>query len=99
MIELPGSVILGRIEWDADLPDEEIVDLQIRTRTGARLVEVVEFYGSGGEVKTEDDYNKLPTSFQGPIVNRLKPGGGWSSWSQRYTRSGQLVTSPSPRRF
>ncbi len=99
MIELPGSVILGRIEWDADLPDEEIVDLQIRTRTGDRLVEVVEFYGSGGEVKTEDDYNKLPTSFQGPIVNRLKPGGGWSSWSQRYTRSGQLVTSPSPRRF
>jgi hypothetical protein len=99
MIELPGSVILGRITWDADLPDEEIVDLQIRTRTGDRLVEVVEFYGSGGETKTEGDYNNLPTSFQGPIVNRLIPGGGWSSWSQRYTRSGQLITSPSPRRF
>ena len=99
MIELPGSVILGRIEWEADVPDEEVVDLQIRTRTGDRLVEVVEFYGSGGEVKTEADYNNLPTSFQGPIVNRLQPGGGWSSWSQRYTRSGQQVTSPSPRRF
>ncbi|MEE3259188.1 MAG: hypothetical protein VX293_08255, partial [Candidatus Latescibacterota bacterium] len=99
MIELPGSVILGRIKWEADLPDEELVDMQIRTRTGDRLVEVIEHYGSGGEPKTETDYNNLPTSFKGPIVNRLKPGGGWSSWSQRYNRSGQLVASPSPRRF
>ena len=99
MIELPGSVILGRIEWEADLPDSERVDVQIRTRTGDRLVEIVEYYGNGGDLKTETDYNNLPTSFKGPVVNRLQPGGGWSSWSQRYTRSGQLVTSPSPRRF
>ena len=99
MIELPGSVILGSIEWEGDLPDEDIVDLQIRTRTGDRLVEVVEYYGNGGDLKTEQDYNNLPTSFKGPIVNKLKPGGGWSSWSQRYTQSGQLITSPSPRRF
>lgn len=99
MIELPGSVILGRIEWEADLPDSERVDVQIRTRTGDRLVEIVEHYGNGGDLKTETDYNNLPTSFKGPVVNRLQPGGGWSSWSQRYTRSGQLVTSPSPRRF
>ena len=99
MIELPGSVILGSIEWEGDLPDEDIVDMQIRTRTGDRLVEVVEHYGNGGDLKTEQDYNNLPTNFKGPIVNRLKPGGGWSSWSQRYIRSGQLVTSPSPRRF
>ncbi|MDE2706309.1 MAG: hypothetical protein OXI35_14665, partial [Gemmatimonadota bacterium] len=99
MIELPGSVILGRIEWEADLLDSERVDVQIRTRTGDRLVEIVEYYGNGGDLKTETDYNNLPTSFKGPVVNRLQPGGGWSSWSQRYTRSGQLVTSPSPRRF
>ncbi len=99
MIELPGSVILGRIEWEADLPDSAQVDVQIRTRTGDRLVEIVEYYGNGGDRKTETDYANLPTSFKGPVVNRLQPGGGWTSWSQRYTRSGQFVTSPSPRRF
>ena len=99
MIELPGSVILGRIEWEADLPDSALVDVQIRTRTGDRLVETVEYYGNGGDPKTETDYNNLPTSFKGPVVNTMQPGGGWSSWSQRYTRSGQFVTSPSPRRF
>ena len=99
MIELPGSIILGRIEWEADLPDSALVDVQIRTRTGDRLVEIVEYFGNGGDPKTETDYNNLPTSFKGPVVNRLQPGGGWSSWSQRYTRPGQLVTSPSPRRF
>ena len=99
MIELPGSVILGRVKWEADLPDSDRVDVQIRTRTGDRLVEIVEYYGNGGDPKTETDYNNLPTSFKGPVVNRLRPGGGWSSWSQRYTRSGQFATSPSPRRF
>ncbi len=99
MIRLPGSVILGRIEWEADLPDSDRVDVQVRTRTGDRLVEIVEYYGNGGDLKTETDYNNLPTSFKGPVVDKLQPGGGWSSWSQRYTRSGQFVTSPSPRRF
>ena len=99
MIKLPGSVILGHIEWEADLPDSERVDVQIRTRTGDRLVEIVEYYGNGGDPKTETEYTNLPTSFKGPIMNSLQPGGGWSSWSQHYTRSDQLVTSPSPRRF
>ena len=99
IIELPGSVILGRIEWEAEIPDPNLVDVQIRTRTGDRLIEVTEYYGSGGETKTATEYNKLPTSFQGPVVTRIKPGGGWSSWSQRYLSSGDPVTSPSPRRF
>ena len=99
MIELPGSVILGPIEWEADLPDSDLVDVQIRTRTGDRLVEIVEYYGNGGDPKTETEYTNLPTNFKGPVVDKLQPGGGWSSWSQRYTRSGQFVTSPSPRRF
>ena len=98
-IEMPGSVILGPIEWEADVPDPGLVDVQIRTRTGDRLIEVTEYFGSGGEPKTEKDYNKLPASFQGPVVTRMKPGGGWSSWSQRYLEPGAFVTSPSPRRY
>jgi hypothetical protein len=99
VIELDGAVFLGGIEWDADIPDADKVDLEIRTRTGDRLVEVTEYFGSGGEVKTETEYGKLPTSFRGPTVTRRVPGGGWSTWSQRYQVSGQRVSSPSPRRY
>ena len=99
IIELPGATFLGAVSWEADVPDPERMDVEIRTRTGDRLVDVTEFYGSGGEPKTEDEYNKLPTSFKGPIVPRRVPGGGWSSWSQRYLAPGQRVTSPSPRRY
>ena len=99
MIELPSAVLLGRIEWEADIPDPDLAQVEIRTRTGDRLIEVTEYYGSGGEPKTESEYNKLPKGFQGPVVSRIKPGGGWSSWSQRYANPGELVTSPSPRRY
>ncbi|NKB71152.1 MAG: hypothetical protein GKR89_29120 [Candidatus Latescibacteria bacterium] len=99
MIEMPGTVILGDIEWDADIPDSNLVEVEVRTRTGDRLIEVTEYYGSGGEFKTQEDYDKLPTSFQGPIVTRKVPGGGWSSWSQKYLQPGDPITSPSPRRF
>ena len=99
IIELPGATFLGDVSWEAEVPDPELVDVEIRTRTGDRLVDVTEYYGSGGEPKTEDEYNKLPTSFKGPIVPRRVPGGGWSPWSQRYLAPGQRVTSPSPRRY
>jgi len=99
IIELPSAVLLGRIEWEADIPDPDLAQVEIRTRTGDRLIEVTEYYGSGGEPKTEAEYNKLPKGFQGPVVSRIKPGGGWSSWSQRYAHSGELVASPSPRRY
>ena len=98
-IELPGATFLGAISWDADVPNPDLADVEIRTRTGDRLVDVTEYYGSGGEPKTEAEYNKLPTSFKGPVVPRRVPGGGWSSWSQRYLTPGQRVTSPSPRRY
>lgn len=99
MIEVPAAAFLGAIEWEADIPDLELTEVEIRTRTGDRLVEVTEYYGSGGEPKTETDYNKLPTSFKGPIATRQVPGGGWSPWSQRYLVSGERVTSPGPRKF
>ncbi|MSR83145.1 MAG: hypothetical protein EXS58_09505 [Candidatus Latescibacteria bacterium] len=99
LIELPSGVVLGSIGWDAELPDSALTDVVVRTRTGDRLVEITEYYGSGGEPKTETDYNNLPGSFKGPVVTRLVPGGGWSSWSQRYLRPGEQISSPSPRRF
>ena len=99
LIELPGAFILGNIEWEADIPDPDLVDVEVRTRTGDRLIEITEYYGSGGDFKTEADYNKLPTKFQGPVVTSRVAGGGWSPWSQKYIESGEPITSPSPRRF
>ena len=99
MIELPGSFLLGSIEWEADVPDPDLVEVEIRTRTGDRLREVTEHYGNSGEIKTPQDYDKLPTSLKGPVVTRRVPGGGWSPWSQKYLESGDRVTSPAPRQF
>lgn len=99
LIELPETAFLGAIAWEADIPDADLVDVEIRTRTGDRLVEVTQYFGSGGEPKTQTEFNKLPASFKGPTVTQRVPGGGWSPWSQRYLTPGQRVASPSPRRF
>ena len=99
MIELPGSFLLGNIEWEADIPDPDLVNVEIRTRTGDRLRDVTEHYSNSGEIKTQEDYDSLPTSLKGPVVTRRVPGGGWSPWSQKYLESGARVTSPGPRRF
>jgi hypothetical protein len=99
LIELPGVFVLGGIEWEADIPDRDLVDVEIRTRTGDRLIAITEYYGNGGDLKTEIDYNKLPTKFQGPVITSKIAGGGWSPWSQKYTKPGDPITSPSPRRF
>ena len=91
--------VLGDIEWEANIPDPDLVDVEVRTRTGDRLIETTQYYGSGGDPKTESEYNKLPAKFKGPVVTRRVVGGGWSPWSQKYIESGDPITSPSPRRF
>jgi gliding motility-associated-like protein len=99
VIELPGDFILDNIDWQADLPDPNLVDVQIRTRTGDRLIENTAYYTKGGElVETKAEFDKLPGSFKGPVVTELVPAG-WSPWSQRYLNSGAKITSPSPRRY
>ena len=99
LIEMPGAFVLGNIEWEADIPDPDLVDVEIRTRTGNRLREITQYFSSTGGIKTETEYNKLPASFKGPVVDRKVMGGGWSPWSQHYLESGDRITSPSPRRF
>ncbi len=98
IIELPGSFILDNIEWEADLPDPNLVDVQVRTRTGDRLIENTSYFTKGAEPQTEKEYSSLPGSIKGPIVTELVPAG-WSPWSQRYLNSGDKITSPSPRRY
>ena len=99
LIELPEAVLLGAIKWEVDLPDPAHTRVEIRTRTGNRLIEETRYYGRGGYLKTASEYHKLPRSFQGPIVTHQIPGSGWSPWSPPYRRSGAAVLSPSPRKY
>ena len=100
VIELPQNVILGAIEWEADIPDSTLVDVQIRTRTGDRLAEVTQYYKQSGDVTDQKTWERdEAVGRNGPVSTTKIPGGGWSSWSRRYLQSGDRVTSPSPRRF
>jgi len=48
---------------------------------------------------TELKYNKLPSFSKGPITTTFLPGSDWSNWSTAYERSGDAITSPSPRKY
>ena len=86
------------IDWLADTPPGTAVE--IRTRSGDDLREVKSFFKADGtQVANEEEYNKLPTFFQGEIQVELQPGQGWSNWSQAYDAPGARVLSPSPRRY
>jgi len=98
LIDLGGAKNLTTIDWQADLPPGTAVE--IRTRTGDDLREVNHYFkADGSEVANEEEYNKLPSFFQGEIQVEVLPGNGWSGWSQPYDASGARVLSPSPRRY
>lgn len=98
LIDLGGAKNLTTIDWQADLPAGTRVE--IRTRSGDDLREVNHYFKADGtEVANEEEYNKLPSFFQGDIQVEVLPGNGWSGWSQPYDAPGARVLSPSPRRY
>ena len=98
LIDLGAAKNLTTIDWLADTPPGTAVE--IRTRSGDDLREVKSFFKADGtQVANEEEYNKLPTFFQGEIQVELQPGQGWSNWSQAYDAPGARVLSPSPRRY
>ena len=98
LIDLGAPKNLTTIDWLADTPPGTAVE--IRTRSGDDLREVKSFFKADGtQVANEEEYNKLPTFFQGEIQVELQPGQGWSNWSQAYDAPGARVLSPSPRRY
>ena len=98
---------LTSIEWDADIPPG--TDLIIRTQTGNTVTSETLYYKKDGTVYEgtpeesqkayEDNKKFFGESSVGPVITRILPGSDWSGWSQRYFNSGDLITSPSPRRF
>jgi len=98
LIDLGGAKNLTTITWEADTPPGTAVE--ISTRTGDDLREIKHYFKKDGtEVANEEEYNKLPSFFQGDVTIEVKPGNGWSSWSQAYTEQGEIIRSPSPRRY
>ena len=98
MIELPVRSYWAALSGSR-YPDPDIAQVEIRTRTGDRLIEVTEHYGSGGEPKTEAEYNKLPKGFQGRSFPASSPAAVGVAGVNVTRPQGELVTSPSPRRY
>ena len=98
---------LSTIEWQADLPPGTRLVLQTRTGDTVRRVthylkkNGTEYPGTAEEAKKayEQDAKFFGKGSVGPIVAEVIPGDDWSGWSQRYLRSGERITSPSPRRY
>lgn len=97
LITLGGFKNITSIEWDADVPSKTKVEL--RTRTGDELREVHTYFDKSGNEITEQKYNSLPSFLQGEIKTDYLPGSDWSGWSSAYERSGDLIRSPSPRKY
>lgn len=97
LIKLDDPKNLISIEWDADTPSG--TQLQLQTRTGNELAVDTLYYDSRGNPKTASEFNRLPPSRKGEIKFESNPGADWSTFSVPYARSGQEITSPSPRQY
>ena len=98
LIRLGGSRNLLSIEWESDAPPG--TEVQIQTRTGNELGEVLHYFKKDGTEVTESQYGKMLSLFRGEIVPEEVAGNDWSDWSEPYTLpAGSAITSPSPREF
>ena len=88
---------LNAVSWEADIPPG--TRLEIRSRSGNEVENLLTYYDKNGKEVTERKYNKLIPSFKGPIDTSQVIGGDWSAWSKLYAFSGQEFQSPSPRRY
>ena len=97
VIDLGSDWNITEVEWDAVAPPGS--QLLLRSRSGDQVIEENHFFDKNGKEVTEKRYEKLITSFRGPIETNLQPSDGWSPWSEEYIESGTRFRSPSPRRY
>lgn len=97
LLEL-GDAYVTAVEWEGDIPAG--TRLEIRTRTGDEVEEVVTYYDKNGNAVTKEKYESMPRSFRGEIVTRRLPAEErWSPWSTPYLGSGEPFASPSPSKY
>ena len=98
LIRLGGSRNLVSLEWDAHTPPG--TEVQLQTRTGDTLGEIVYYFKKDGTEISETAYNKLLSIFRGETVSEEVAGADWEPWSVPYDEpGGSPITSPSPREF
>ena len=85
------------IYWDGDVPPGS--NVQLRTRTGHKLTNVVTYFHKNGDLLSgAEEYYALNKFVRGDTIAFLDAGEDWSPWSSLYQEQGQSL-SPSPRRF
>lgn len=98
LIRLGGSRNLVALEWDAHTPPG--TEVQLQTRTGDTLGEILHYFKKDGTEISETAYNKLLSIFRGEVVSEEVAGADWEPWSAPYDDpGGSPITSPSPREF
>jgi hypothetical protein len=97
IIDFQSPKSLNALSWEADIPPG--ARLEIRSRSGNEVENLLTYYDKNGKEVTERRYDKLIPSFKGPIDTSRVIGGDWSAWSKLYAFSGQEFQSPSPRHY
>ena len=97
IIELGGPKNLTSIDWDAETP--EGTKVEVRTRTGNELREVVHYFDRNGNEVSKFKYMNLPNFMKGDTLVEYLPGPDWSRWSRVYAEPGANFLSPSPRKY
>ena len=97
VIDLGTNWNITAIEWEIDAPLGG--QFTLRSRTGDHVVEEMHYFDKNGKEVSQRRYEKLITSFRGPIETTLQPGDAWSVWSEEYIHTGTRFRSPSPRRY
>jgi hypothetical protein len=99
LIELGASTNLTSVAWQGETPTGTA--LEIRTRTGDQVEEILHYYCRNGEECSKKDYDREASLFpdSGPIILEQRPDTTWSGWSAPYLKSGDPFASPSPRKF
>ena len=97
ILDLAADWNVTALDWQADIPPG--ARMLVRSRSGNEVLEEKRFFDKNGKEVTQKRYDKLIASFRGPVETTLKPGSGWSPWSEAYTEPGSLFRSPSPRRY
>ena len=97
LIEHGRSIALSKVRWEGEFPPG--TEIQIRTRTGDTLEETKRYFDVDGQEITERQWYKLPGFLRTPPEIGYVPGPDWSPWSAAYQKSGDLASSPSPRKY
>ena len=96
LVQLAPETTMESIEWDADLPAGTSVEL--RTRSGSSVSEVLRYFDVDGEEMTEERYDRLPSPFKGEILTSFEMGEGWTELSEPHEWGGQM-DEPSGQQF